>query len=122
MRCVGPKARSVRKFPLLLSAAAAQVAAQYVTTTFDPYISAPAGSGITRLAFSSPLDGSPIELSNLSAPVQFTLPATPLSLTGESGANGRAVCAFWSEAEGAYRRAANSTRDFTLFTTCVVHV
>lgn len=77
----------------------AGVVTLFTTTTFDPYIDAPAGSGITRLAFSSPVDGSPIEVSNLSTPILFSLP----SMGGDGDRVG--VCSFWDTAGGAYRRA-----------------
>ena len=72
----------------------AGVRTQFASLAFDPYSngSDPTSTGITRLAFST-RDGAEVDVSNLSAPVTFTLP--PLAnLT--SGA--KAQCQFWDTA------------------------
>jgi hypothetical protein len=58
------------------TAAAAAAAAQYATT------------GVTRLAFSA-ASGAPLDVSNTSAPIRFTLPGVNVS------AGAKAVCQFW---------------------------
>lgn len=67
-----------------LSAANGTVRTTFVSLAFDPHsdpveAALTGRSGITRLAFSSGADGSPVPVQNLSTPITFSLPAVDLS-------------------------------------------
>lgn len=85
-----------------------QVISVFLSTTFDPYVAAKLGSGVTRLAFSThDEEPEPLTLSNLSVPVVFSLPATDYTLkNGQAGApqGVEAACVFWDETLRMYRR------------------
>lgn len=78
------------------------VAAQFTTTLFDPYVDAPLGSGITRLAFATPA-GAEVAVANLTVPILFSIPAGPAAgdAPGESGK--QMACSFWDAARRVYR-------------------
>lgn len=92
---------------------ATQVVSVFLSTTFDPYVAAKMGSGISRLAFAThdeePAD---VPLANLSAPVVFSLPATNYTLRDPAGRGApketESACIFWDERLNAYRCAAMS--------------
>lgn len=75
------------------------VITQLTTTSFDPYVASAPGVGITRLAFSSPVDGAPVAVENLSAPIMFTIPSN----AGDELAGKQGVCSFWDTSKGVYR-------------------
>lgn len=101
------KPRLKKRFVFHFLPPSAQVVSFFVSTTFDPYVAQQPGSGVTRLAFSSPEDGSPLVLANLSTPVVFSIPATNYTLSASGGRGAKpaleASCVFWDEKSSAYR-------------------
>lgn len=77
------------------------VAFQLTSTAFDPYVDAPLGDGITRVAFAAGADGSPVEVAGLAMPISFELPL--VAAAGGDGGAQQGVCSFWDAARGAYR-------------------
>lgn len=68
----------------------APVSATFLSLSFDAHGGASSNNtGLTRLVISAAAGGPPLEVSNLSTPVQFTLPASQLA------ANQQAACAWW---------------------------
>jgi hypothetical protein len=66
------------------------VSTRFASFTFDPYATTPDPNttGVTRLAFTT-ANGSAIEISELTTPVQFTLPAPSVAVGFKS------QCRFW---------------------------
>ena len=76
------------------------IVTNFFALSFDPYAGANNGSalnttGVTRLSFAF-TDGTPINVSNVSRPIRFSLPAVDTS--GDS----QAICTFWNVEKSAY--------------------
>jgi hypothetical protein len=73
----------------------------FASFAFDPHNTSDLTAWVTRLAFAAAPGGAPIEVSNLEAPIYFTLPPllTPLPAGTTPG------CVFWDAAAGAYSTA-----------------
>jgi hypothetical protein len=79
----------------------AAVRTQFVSLTFDPFEpgSSATATGVTRLAFSS-MSGAEVAVSDLAAPVYFSLPRVPGLADGL-----KAQCQFWDKAALRYSTA-----------------
>jgi hypothetical protein len=73
----------------------APVQSTFSAMAFDPYAGSASGTGVVKLAFSSP-DGTEIPVRGLTSPITFSMPAMVLP----PGMQAR--CTFWDAAAGAY--------------------
>ena len=73
------------------------IVTSFFALSFDPHAGASDvnTTGVTRLAFSY-TDGSPLEVSNASSPIRFTLPPV------DTASGDQAACMFWDVAAGVY--------------------
>jgi hypothetical protein len=90
-------ASSFEPMPADLLPTGVGIVTSFFALTFDPH--AGVGglniTGVTRLAFSY-TDGTPLEVSNASSPIRFTLPAV------DTAGGEQAACMFWDVAAGVY--------------------